>query len=494
MFIKYSAGLLLPKKSIGKGSQGKKTAGTPETTVDVSKESDSEPARKRTSSKRVIKKKVTISVDDNIIPEPAVALELGKSISLTEVAEEEAARQVHATHARIKSSPGPSQKLKGVQTLTPEEQLAADTIQAHKESKKISRKQSGIEGLSEGTGVSPGVPNESTVFPATLSEGTGTNPGVPDEEKATSRASVILKGGSKQESEYTKEDDGDDEKIEWVDTDEEEEKNDDNDDKSIDLEKTNNEETDDELNDDEDEEMTNVEDADMGNDDEEIIDTAKADAEKTEEVKDDIKKAKLPPTSSSLSVSSGFDLLHVVIQRVYVLEKDVQELKEADNTTTLRALLISEIPLAVNVFLGYSLGDVLHKVLQKHTEELIQKYPQQVDYKEMIEESMQANIINAVKNQLPKFLPKAVSDFATLVIQSIVDVSLCLESVSIRRIQCVGYGVLGFLGVGTTFDIFQNIHLLYFQYGVLVFSGYGVLIMFPLWSLVSVGTDTTYLP
>ncbi|GKB06928.1 retrovirus-related pol polyprotein from transposon TNT 1-94 [Tanacetum coccineum] len=34
---------------------------------------------------------------------------------------------------------------------------------------------------------------------------------------------------------------------------------------------------------------------------------------------------------------------------------------------------------------------------------------------------------------------------------------LGLESVSIRRIQCVGYGVLEFLGVGTTFDIFQNI-------------------------------------
>ncbi|GKF35697.1 hypothetical protein Tco_0112455, partial [Tanacetum coccineum] len=32
-----------------------------------------------------------------------------------------------------------------------------------------------------------------------------------------------------------------------------------------------------------------------------------------------------------------------------------------------------------------------------------------------------------------------------------------------------------FLGVGTTLDIFQNIHILYFQYGVLVFSGYGVL-------------------
>nr|GEU69542.1 Gag-Pol polyprotein [Tanacetum cinerariifolium] len=66
----------------------------------------------------------------------------------------------------------------------------------------------------------------------------------------------------------------------------------------------------------------------------------------------------------------------------------------------------------------------------------------------------------------------------------------CIESVSIRGIQYLGYDVLGFLGVGTTCDIFQNIHLLYLQYGVLVFSGYDVLIMFPSWSLVSAGTDT----
>nr|GEU70151.1 hypothetical protein [Tanacetum cinerariifolium] len=47
-------------------------------------------------------------------------------------------------------------------------------------------------------------------------------------------------------------------------------------------------------------------DADPGNGDEEITDTAKADAKKTKEVKDDIKKAKLPPSSSSLSISLGF--------------------------------------------------------------------------------------------------------------------------------------------------------------------------------------------
>nr|GFD35653.1 hypothetical protein [Tanacetum cinerariifolium] len=74
------------------------------------------------------------------------------------------------------------------------------------------------------------------------------------------------------------------------------------------------EETDDELvhadekvNDDEGEEMTNAKDADMGTDDKEITNTAKVEAEKTEAEKDDIKKAKLPPTSSSLSISLGFN-------------------------------------------------------------------------------------------------------------------------------------------------------------------------------------------
>ncbi|GJX03958.1 hypothetical protein Tco_0189874 [Tanacetum coccineum] len=69
-----------------------------------------------------------------------------------------------------------------------------------------------------------------------------------------------------------------------------------------------------------------------------------------------------------------------------------------------------------------------------------------------------------------------------------------LEVGSIRRIQGIGYGVLEFLGVGTTFDIFQNIHILYLQYGILTSSGYGVLIFIPLWSLVSADTDTPYLP
>ncbi|GJZ86012.1 hypothetical protein Tco_0657622 [Tanacetum coccineum] len=61
MFIKYSISLIPPKKSRGKGSQGKKIADTRKETVKVSEESDSELARKRTSSRRLIKKKVSIS-------------------------------------------------------------------------------------------------------------------------------------------------------------------------------------------------------------------------------------------------------------------------------------------------------------------------------------------------------------------------------------------------------------------------------------------------
>ncbi|GJW22212.1 hypothetical protein Tco_0032834 [Tanacetum coccineum] len=99
----------------------------------------------------------------------------------------------------------PSQKLKGVQSLTPEEQEAADTMQALKESKKTSRRQP--------------------------------------------------------------EDQGNDGELGWIDSNEDEEKKDDTDDyKSIDLEMTDNEETYDkfiqgveQVNDNEDEEMKNAE-------------------------------------------------------------------------------------------------------------------------------------------------------------------------------------------------------------------------------------------
>ncbi|GKD23754.1 hypothetical protein Tco_1225457 [Tanacetum coccineum] len=145
------------EKTRGKGSKGKKTTITP-------------------------KKKGSISADDNIILEPDVALELGKSISQTEaeIAEEE--RRLYETHKRLvtakptgvdesdesdgepanrptrrrrpsgitfrgtlivskKKSLERSQKLKGIQVMNVEEQLAADTKKAIKASKEALRLQ-----------------------------------------------------------------------------------------------------------------------------------------------------------------------------------------------------------------------------------------------------------------------------------------------------------------------------------------------------------------
>ncbi|GKE12702.1 hypothetical protein Tco_1416253 [Tanacetum coccineum] len=325
MFIKYSASQIPPKKSRGKGSQGKKTADTLVADVDVSKEFDSEPARKRTASRRVIKKKVTIFVADNIILDPDVVLELGKYISLTKVVEEEATRQVHATHARIviEYVPKPARR-------RPPEEEVADTMQALKESKKTSRRQPGTGGLSEGTGRIRGVPDESTFVSATSSEGTG----------------------SEQESEYLEEDQRDDEEFDWIYSYEDDEKKDDaDDDKSIDLEMTDDEETEDQfvhgdeqVNDDKAEEMSNAKVEDSGQGDAEISDVAKADAQKIEEIKDDAKKAKLPPTSSSLSVSLGFGDQFLKLSSDTSLVSTVKDTTYAEINSLLDIKIQYEVP------------------------------------------------------------------------------------------------------------------------------------------------------
>ncbi|GKB13084.1 putative reverse transcriptase domain-containing protein [Tanacetum coccineum] len=70
-----------------------------------------------------------------------------------------------------------------------------------------------------------------------------------------------------------------------------------------------------------------------------------------------------------------------------------------------------------------------------------------------------------------------------------------LESVRYGVSKVLDTAYRGFLGVGTTFDIFQNIlfpYSLNMAYCLLLDTTYWIL--FPSWSLVSVGTDTPYLP
>nr|GEW48199.1 ribonuclease H-like domain-containing protein [Tanacetum cinerariifolium] len=195
MFIKYSTGHIHPKKSRGK-------------------------VKRKTSGKRRVKKKVTLSADDNIISDdPDTALELGKSISQTKVEEAEAARQVYVTYIRIviDSIPKPTKRRKSDKYK----------IRVHK---------------------------------------------------------------------------------------------------------------------DEDEEMINAEVDDFDKGDEEIIDAVKADAEKTSEVKDDPKKAKLPPTSSSFYVSSGFGDQFLKLSSDSSLLSTVKNITDAEINSLLKVKIKSEVP------------------------------------------------------------------------------------------------------------------------------------------------------
>nr|GEZ46515.1 putative reverse transcriptase domain-containing protein [Tanacetum cinerariifolium] len=231
-----------------KQRQGKKITDTPKDPFEVLEESDLEPVKRQTGSKST---RGVVIQDPLSVPKQKLA---DKSLKLEE---EESTRQVHATFEKIvteselksarrrpsgiafrdtssvskKMSINLSQKLKGVQTLTPEEKLAADTIQALKASRQSNKSQPLAGGSSEGTGTKPRVLDEPTDFLTTSSEGANTKPRVPDEEKGTSaaKADVIIDWGSEEKSEYSEEENVDEE-IVWESTDEDEEKKDDDDD------------------------------------------------------------------------------------------------------------------------------------------------------------------------------------------------------------------------------------------------------------------------
>ncbi|GKB19332.1 hypothetical protein Tco_0853255 [Tanacetum coccineum] len=131
--------------------------------------------------------------------------------SLTKAEEEEASRQVHATHERLVKESDPNMI---------EDQLEED----HLVFRKSSRSQPHARGSSEGTGIIPGVPDEPTVIFTTSSEGTSITPGVPDEVKVTSEAKAdsTIDWGLENESGYSEEENiYEDEKIDWLYSDEE---------------------------------------------------------------------------------------------------------------------------------------------------------------------------------------------------------------------------------------------------------------------------------
>ncbi|GJU82273.1 hypothetical protein Tco_1284638 [Tanacetum coccineum] len=122
IFIKYSTGQIPPRRAAKES------------------EPEPEPVKRKTSSKRRVKKKVTLSTDDNIISDdPDTALELE---SVPEPTKRRKSSKMTSDHPK---------KLKGVPSLTLEEQEAANIMQALIESKKTNKRQPSTRGSSKGT-------------------------------------------------------------------------------------------------------------------------------------------------------------------------------------------------------------------------------------------------------------------------------------------------------------------------------------------------------
>ncbi|GJV42078.1 hypothetical protein Tco_1420518 [Tanacetum coccineum] len=78
-------------------------------------------------------------------------------------------------------------------------------------------------------------------------------------------------------------------------------------------------------------------------------------------------------TTSTTTVSDS-ETLAALQLRVTNLEKDVKELKDVDNSKKVISTIQSEVPKAVNEYLGSSLDDAMHKVIQKNVADIIKEH------------------------------------------------------------------------------------------------------------------------
>nr|GEV59071.1 hypothetical protein [Tanacetum cinerariifolium] len=153
--------------------------------------------------------------------------------------------------------------------------------------------------------------------------------------------------------------------------------------------------------DDADKEMNDAENDDEAKDDQEIADVEKVDSEKTEVEKVDNEITGTDQAAKDAQAVALAPLLYVLV--LVIPEKTTP----TPILTPLPTPPITETHATI-VFVPDPSPTVLERLseLEKKVEAL-----SKVDHSTAIEASVQANVINKVKNQLPKLLPKAVSSF-----------------------------------------------------------------------------------
>ncbi|GJW46657.1 hypothetical protein Tco_0078303 [Tanacetum coccineum] len=299
--------------------------------------------------------------NDNTIPEPDVALELGKSISKTEVEIAEEARHVHETHERLvtikptgvdESDREPANR--PTRRRRPSGITFRDTLNLSKPARKHSDYNNKHEDSSEGAGITPEVPDDLT-------------------GKFTPQVKELVLYQSP-DDEYVNRGE-----ITWLSTNEEEKGNEDDDE--------------------EDDDKNQAEDDIVGTSyhfvtEREILCSRSSLAisdfklvlvippQKTTTTTPTPLITPIPTTPIASTTQHVTSLLPVtktpdalvppsealtaVLQRVLTLEKDVKELKQVDHYAVILKSIRSQVPPAVNEFLRSSLGDSLQQSYEKH--------------------------------------------------------------------------------------------------------------------------------
>ncbi|GKB65878.1 hypothetical protein Tco_0927290 [Tanacetum coccineum] len=91
-------------------------------------------------------------------------------------------------------------------------------------------------------------------------------------------------------------------------------------------------------------------------------------------------------TEATISTTSASDFSTLIAfhQRLSDLENEVNTLKNVDHNLAIRAAIKSEVPTVVKEYIGTNLDDTLHKVIQRHTAELIKEHSVLADVVEVL--------------------------------------------------------------------------------------------------------------
>ncbi|GJY52538.1 hypothetical protein Tco_0443385 [Tanacetum coccineum] len=110
------------------------------------------------------------------------------------------------------------------------------------------------------------------------------------------------------------------------------------------------------------------------------------------------------------------------------MEQFVKQLKETNFSLVIHDSITSQVPSIVDKYLGSSLPNAFRKELQANNTTL-KKELSELNYKEVIEESVKDHVVKEFKNFLPQCLPKVVSDFTIPIIEESVKAHAVNENV-----------------------------------------------------------------